>query len=100
MEDCIDSIGPAKFITKLDLLKGYWQVPLTTRASDISAFVIPDHFLQYTVMAFGMKNAPATFQRMMHQALGNVSHCKVYFDDVVVYSEDWTEHKASLQVVF
>ncbi len=62
IEDCIDSIGSAIFITKLDLLKGYWQVPLTDKASDISAFVTPDHFLQYTVMAFGMRNAPATFQ--------------------------------------
>lgn len=32
MEDCIDSEGSAKFVTKLDLLKGYWQVPLTPRA--------------------------------------------------------------------
>uniref|UniRef100_A0A3Q1F7N1 Gypsy retrotransposon integrase-like protein 1 n=1 Tax=Acanthochromis polyacanthus TaxID=80966 RepID=A0A3Q1F7N1_9TELE len=41
IEDCIDSIGPSTFITKLDLLKGYWQVPLTIRASDISTFVTP-----------------------------------------------------------
>lgn len=39
MEDCIDRVGAAKFVTKLDLLKGYWQVPLTPRASEISAFV-------------------------------------------------------------
>lgn len=58
IEDCIDS---AVFITKLDMLKGYWQVPLPSRSSDILAFVTPDHFLQYVVMAFGMRNAPATF---------------------------------------
>lgn len=58
MEDCIDNLGSAKFVTKLDLLKGYWQVPLTERASKISVFVTPDYFLQYTVMAFGMCNAP------------------------------------------
>ncbi len=89
MEDCIDSIGSAVFITKLDLLKGYWQVPLTDKASDISAFVTPDHFLQYTVMAFGMKNAPATFQRLMNIVLGDVPQCNVYLDDIVVYSNDW-----------
>ena len=100
MEDCIDSIGPAVFITKLDLLKGYWQVPLTLRASDISAFVTPDHFLQYTVMAFGMRNAPATFQRLMQLVLGDVPCCNVYLDDVVVYSDTWADHLASLNVVF
>lgn len=47
LEDCIDSIGSAQFVSKLDLLKGYWQMPLTTRASEISAFVTPDNFLQY-----------------------------------------------------
>ena len=100
MDDCIDSIGPAVFISKLDLLKGYWQVPLTERASDISAFVTPDNFLQYIVMAFGMRNAPATFQRLMQLVLGDVPHCNVYLDDVVVYSDMWADHVASLRVVF
>ena len=79
--------SPCLFIAKLDLLKGYWQVPLTTRASDISSFVTPDHFLKYTVMAFGMRNAPGTFQRLMQLVLGDVPHCNVYLDDVVVYSD-------------
>ncbi len=65
VEDRIDNLGTVKYITKLDLLKGYWQVPLTPRASDIAAFVTPDHFAQYTRMAFGLRNAPATFQRLM-----------------------------------
>ncbi|XP_068207596.1 uncharacterized protein [Palaemon carinicauda] len=41
IDDCLDQIGSAKFITKLDLLKGYWQVPLSDRAREISAFVTP-----------------------------------------------------------
>ncbi len=40
MEDCIDQVGSAKFVNKFDLLKGYWQVPLTKRATEISAFII------------------------------------------------------------
>lgn len=66
MEDCVDNLGTARYVRKLDLLKGYWQVPLTDRASKISAFVTPDHFLQYSVIAFGMCNAPATFQRLVN----------------------------------
>lgn len=61
IEDCIDSIGPAMFITKFDLRKGYWQVQLTARASDISEFVTPAHFLQYTVRALGITNAFPTY---------------------------------------
>ena len=61
VEDCIDRIGRAKYVSKIDLLKGYWQVPLTPKAKEISAFVTPEGFYQYKVMPFGMKNAPATF---------------------------------------
>ena len=62
VEDCIDKVGNSQVVSKFDLLKGYWQVPLTPRAREIAAFVTPTGFYQYTVMPFGMKNAPATFQ--------------------------------------
>ena len=48
IEDCIDNLGQAKFVSKLDLLTGYWQVPLTDRASNISAFVTPNTLLGRT----------------------------------------------------
>lgn len=41
MEDCVDQVGSARFVSKFDLLKGYWQVPLSSRAREISAFVTP-----------------------------------------------------------
>ncbi len=85
MEDCVDSIGSARFVNKLDLLKGYWQVPLTQRASDISAFVTPDCFLQYNVMAFGLRNEPATFQRLIQMVLAGVPNCNAYLDDLVIF---------------
>lgn len=100
IEDCIDSIGSAVFVTKLDLLKGYWQVPLTPRASEISAFVTPDNFVQYTVMPFGMCNAPATFQRLVNTVFADVPNCTAYIDDVVIYSSTWADHIATLDMVF
>lgn len=100
MEDCVDRIGSAHFITKLDLLKGYYQVPLSHRASEISAFVTPDNLLQYSVMAFGMRNAPATFQRLMQKVLSGIPNCEAYLDDVVVYTHSWEEHLSILDQVF
>ncbi len=99
MEDCVDRVGSARFVTKLDLLKGYWQVPLTARAAEISAFVTPDYFLQYSVLAFGMRNAPATFQRLMHIVLGDVPNCDAYLDDII-YSETWEDHLKTLKIFF
>ncbi|KAI2660984.1 Retrovirus-related Pol polyprotein [Labeo rohita] len=100
MEDCVDNIGSACFVSKLDMLKGYWQVPLTPQASEISAFVTPDNFLQYTAMAFGLRNAPATFQRLVNLVLAGVPNCNAYLDDLVIYSADWTEHMRLLRTVF
>lgn len=75
-------------------------MPLTPRASEISAFVTPDNFLQYSVMAFGMRNAPATFQRLMRHVLSGVTNCEAYLDDVVIYSASWEDHLNSLNQVF
>lgn len=100
LEDCVDRVGSSQFVTKLDLLKGYWQVPLTARASEISAFVTPDNFLQYKVMAFGMRNAPATFQRLMREVLSGVTDCEAYLDDIVIYSSTWRDHVEKLNCVF
>ena len=69
MDGCIDNIGQAKYVTKFDLLKGFWQIPLTDRAKEISAFVTPDGRYQYTVMPFGMTNSPATFQRLINMII-------------------------------
>lgn len=62
IDDCIDNIGNAEFVSKFYLLKGFWQVPLTEQAKEISAFATPEGLFQYQVMPFGMKHAPATFQ--------------------------------------
>ena len=92
IDDCIDKVGNAKIISKYDLLKGFWQVPLTERAKQISAFVTPDGLFQYKVMPFGMKNSPATFQRLINQVTSGLSGCDAYIDDVVIYSDTWEEH--------
>jgi len=78
----------------------YWQVPLTARAKEISAFVTPDGFFQYTVMPFGMKNAPATFQRMIDKVIAGLQGCEGYIDDVVVYAETWEEHLHRIKQFF
>lgn len=87
-------------VTKLDLLKGYWQVPLTFCASEISAFVPLDNFLQYMVMPFGLHTSPTTFQHLMHPVLAGVENCEAYLDDVVAYSSTWPEHFNTLSIIF
>ena len=84
MDDCIDQVSSATFISKFDLLKGYWQVPLSERAREISAFITPSDLCSHTVMPFGLRNAPATFQRLMNMVVRDLEGCAVYLDDVVI----------------
>lgn len=100
IEDCIDSVGSAKFVTKIDLLKGYYQVPLTTRAQEVCAFTTSSGLYTYKRMSFGLRNAPATFQRLMNSVISGLDGCAVYLDDVVVYSQTWEEHLRQLRALF
>ena len=100
MDDCIDQVGAAKFISKFDLLKGYWQVPLSKRAREIAAFITPSGLYSYSVMPFGLRNAPATFQRLMNKVVGDLEGCAVYLDDVVIYSDTWADHLQRIGALF
>ena len=107
LDDLIDRVASAKFITKLDLSKGYWQVPLTSKASQIAAFVTPWGLYEPLTTPFGLKLAPMTFQRAMNETLVHPqSGCRsghfvdAYLDDVAVQSDTWQQHLEHLDWVF
>ena len=100
IEDCIDKIGKAKFVSKIDMLKGFWQVALTDRAKQISAFVTPDGQYRYRRMAFGMVNSSATFQRLVNIVISGLEGCQAYIDDLIIYSDTWEEHMIRIRALF
>ena len=100
IEDCLDKIGKARYVSKLDLLKGYWQVPLTDHARKISAFITPDGLFECKVMPFGMRNAAGTFQRLMWTVTKDLEGCTIYLDDIIVISNTWDEHILRIRALF
>ncbi|KAK3880561.1 hypothetical protein Pcinc_014957 [Petrolisthes cinctipes] len=100
MDDIIDDLGSARFISKLDLLQGYYQVPLTERAQPISAFATPTGLWEFVVLPFGMRNAPGTFQRLMNHLTAELTGVRVYLDDLVVWSDSWEDHIERLRKLF
>ena len=93
IEDLLERIGRANFITTLDLCKGYWQVRLEIQSRPLTAFRNPLGLFQFTVMPFGLHGAPVTFQRLMDKVLqGCEDSSAAYLDDVVVFSLTWEEH--------
>ncbi|XP_038867501.1 AMP deaminase 2-like [Salvelinus namaycush] len=100
VDELLEKVGKARYITTLDLTKGYWQIPLTPRAKEKTAFATPDGLFQYTVMPFGLHGAPATFQRLMNKVLKpHQAYAAAYLDDVGIYSPDWESHLPRVQAV-
>ena len=100
IDDIIDQIGIAKYITTTDLTKGYWQVPVATADRHKTAFATPFGLFQFNVMPFGLQGAPGTFQRMMDSLLhGLSSYTAAYLDDLVIFSTSWKEHIKHIGVV-
>src|SRR2546429_64430 len=67
-----------------------------------TAFITSEGLYECLVMPFGLCNAPATFQRLMHEALGNLIYTKapVYLDDIIIHSETFEQHLKDIQEVF
>ena len=101
IEELLDQIGNARFITTVDLAKGYWQVPMNPDDREKTAFVSrPKGLYQFTVMPFRLSGAPATFQRMMDEVLrGTYLFTGVYLDDIIVHSATWEDHLEHLDAV-
>ncbi len=93
IDDLLERIGQAKYITTLDLCKGYWQVLLEEASRPYMAFRTPLGLFHFTVLLFGLHGAPATFQRLMDQVLRVCEEWSaIYLDDVVIYSTTWEDH--------
>ena len=95
-EDLFQKLGQSKYFSKIDLSKGYWQVPV--KESDVlkTAFVTPDGQYEFMRMPFGMKNSGATLVRGLRTVLAKLDGVESYIDDLLVYSDTWDAHLCTL----
>ena len=104
IDEMFDKLAGSKYFTSLDLTSGYWQIPLRPEHRFLTAFLCPRGQYQFRVMPFGLKNAPATFQRLMDRLLKGANQadlkCMVYLDDIIIYSATWAEHLQQLRRIF
>lgn len=100
IDDLVERLGKAKYISTIDLSRGYWQVPLSQRAKEVTAFRTPFGLFHFQVMPFGLQGAPACFQRLMDRVLAGVHEfAAAYLDDVVIFSHNWSDHCDHLRQV-
>lgn len=95
------TLADKKFFSMLDAIKGYHQMSVKKEDRFKTAFISHRGLYQYKKLPFGLRNAPAMFQRMMDRMLGNLRWVAalVYIDDVIVFSESWGEHLAHLRTL-
>ena len=101
LDEILERVGRSRAICKLDLAKGFYQIEVDSESRQKTAFVTPFGKYEFRRMPFGLKNAPAIFQRCMEVVL---SECYMfaapYIDDIIVFSESGVEHAHHLRKVF
>ena len=93
-------LASAKYLTKIDFTKGYWQVPMKESDKEKTAFSTPLGHMQFKYMPFGLVNAAATYSRMMRLLLKDLTNIDNYIDDVLVHNDTWESHLLSLRTLF
>ncbi len=90
-----------KFFSSLDMLSGYWQVPLAPESKEITAFSTPNGHFEWLCMLFGLKSAPTTFQRMINHLFSGTLGKGVYayLDDLLICGKDIDSHLINLETV-
>ena len=101
IETLFAKVSRAKYFSKMDLSKGFWQIPMNEKDKAKTAFSTPQGQFQWKKMPFGMKNASAVFSRMMRSLLDPLNREDVhnFVDDILISSETWEQHVESLDIV-
>ena len=80
------------------MVQGFYQIPVNKESIGKTAFTVENGHYEYVWMPFGLKNAPATFQRLMDRIL--MKFCFVYKDDIVIFSKSLQEHLQHRKLIF
>lgn len=98
----LDQLGKAKYFTCLDLASGYHQIQIHPQEKQKTAFSTDKGHYEFNRMCFGLKGAPATFQRLMNRVLQGINGFRtfVYLDDIIVKSSTLRDHINPLREVF
>jgi hypothetical protein len=97
MGDLSARLDGCKIFSKLDLQKGYYQVPVAVADIHKTAVITPFGLFEFVHMPFRLKNAGMTFQRLMDHIFFDLPFCFVYLNDLLVEGHSAEEHRRHLR---
>ena len=99
IDDILDQLGKTKFFSAFDLSAGFQQIPMKEEDKKYTAFSTFQGHFEYNRMPFGIKNAPAAFQRMMDNAFWGLigTKCFAYMNDIVIFGNTRQQHNENLK---
>ncbi|KYB29879.1 hypothetical protein TcasGA2_TC034535 [Tribolium castaneum] len=102
LDDLLHATGKIGCITTLDLQAGYWQIQVEPGDRDKTSFICPFGLYRFTRMPFGLRNAPASFQRLMDKFKTGIPDVPIlaYLDDLIIISPDGHTHIRHLRSTF
>jgi hypothetical protein len=101
IEDLFDQLRGASVFSKIDLRSGYHQLRIRPLDIPKKAFITKYGLYEFTVMSFGLTNAPAFFMNLMNSVFMDYLHkfVVVFIDDILIYSQSEEEHASHLRMV-
>ena len=103
IQEALESMAGLAHFSSMDFKLGFWQIKMALELQQYMAFTVGNlRFYEFTRMPFGLCNAPATFQHLMQNTLGelNLTYCVIYLDNVMVFGCMEEEHLEHLHIGF
>lgn len=99
IQDFTYKLHGMKIFSKIDLKSAFFWIPMAEDDIMKTAITTPFGLFEFTRMTFGLRNAPQTFQRFMHEVLQGLDCCFCFVDDLLVFSETEKLHENHLHLV-
>lgn len=103
MDQIMCSLESCRYLSKIDLTKAFWLIPLTENCKHLTAFAVPHKgFYQFKRLPFGTVNSSSVFQRLLDRVIGNdlLPYVHRYIDDIIIATDTFERMYKILEIIF
>ncbi|GFN97887.1 Zinc finger protein [Plakobranchus ocellatus] len=98
--DIFQGMEKDQYLSKIDLSKGYWQIPVRKEDIPKKAFMTMECHYEFLRMPFGMINSGVTLTRAVKKLLCGMENVVDYIDALLIHMETWEAHVKTLSELF